>query len=365
MGAYDNSKRIFYYDVLRALAIVLVILSHTAKQFSYTRPIGSLSWSVAVSFQDLAVMGVPIFLMISGALLLNREYDLRDFLKRRFSRILIPFIFWAVLHPFLFMIFFNNPWTIGEYINIIVKDEYWFVWMLIGAYLLLPILNSFVKEYDIEGLGYLLILWFIFMIILKDLKIDFFTELVSAHSLGWTEIFAGYFGYIPLGYYLSVKKFRFSDKQMYQIGLALLIIFTIINIYYTLTKSPQVDTLVYYGYRRVVSTLQAVGLFLFIKYFSQYCEDNNENLKNKIYSLFKDTYLSTIILSVSVCSYGMYLTHYFILYPLSWITENVIPIYSLNPVFIPIVLLGITFLAWLIVFIFSKIPILKYFSGTN
>ena len=365
MGAYDNSKRIFYYDVLRALAIILVILSHTAKQFSYTRPVGTLGWFGAVAFQDVAVMGVPIFLMISGALLLNRNYDLKDFLKRRFSRILIPFVFWALLHPFLFMLCFGSPWTLHEYIDIIATKEYWFVWMLIGAYLLMPILNSFIKQYDLEGVGYLLILWFVFMIILKDLKIDFFTVLVSAHSLGWTEIFAGYFGYFPLGYYLSVKKFRFSDRQMYLIGLALLIIFTIINIRYTFIASPKAHTLVYYGYRRVVSTLQAIGLFLFIKYFSQYCEENKDNIKNKIYSFFKDTFMSTIILSISVCSYGMFLTHYFIVYPLSWVNKNVTHVYSLNPLYIPVVLLFIVFVSWLITFIFSKIPVLKYFSGAN
>ncbi len=365
MGAYDNSKRIFYYDVLRTLAIILVILSHTAKQFSYTHPVGTFDWCFAICFQDIAVIGVPIFLMISGALLLNRDYKLKDFIKRRFSRILIPFIFWALLHPFLFMICYGNPWTLTEYVRIIATSEYWFVWMLIGAYLLLPILNSFIKEYDLEGLAYLLILWFVFIIILKDLKIDFFTKLVSAHSLGWTEIFAGYFGYFPLGYYLSVKKFRFSDKQMYLIGLALLIVFTLVNINYTMIQSSHADKLIYYGYRRIVSTLQAIGLFLFVMYFSKYCENNKDTIKNRIYSFFKDTYMSTIILSISVCSYGMFLTHYFILYPLGWVTKNITPIYSLSPAYIPVVLMAITFLAWLITFIFSKIPILKYFSGAN
>ena len=365
MGAYDNSKRIFYYDVLRAVAIVLVILSHITKQFALTRPIGSLGWSLAVSFQDVAVMGVPIFLMISGALLLNRDYELTDFFKRRFSRVLIPFVFWGVLYPFMFMLCFNLPCTFSEYVHIVTDKEYWFIWMLIGAYLLMPYINSFIKEYGLEGLGYSLILWFGFMLILKDLKIDFFTQIVSAHSLGWTEIFAGYFGYFILGYYLSVKEFRFSDRQMYLIGLGLLVVFTIINIHYTLTRSPQADVLVYYGYRRIVSTLQSIGLFLFVMYFSRYCENNKDNLKNRIYSFFKDTFASNIILSVSVCSYGMFLTHYFIVYPLVYADKNIFPIYSMNPVFVPVVLVFVVLVAWLIVKIFSKIPVLKYFSGVN
>lgn len=363
LGAYVDSKRIFYYDVLRSLAIILVILSHISKQFALTRPIGSLGWSLAVSFQDVAVMGVPIFLMISGALLLNRDYELRDFLKRRFSRILIPFVFWAILYPFMFMACFNTPWSLAEYVHIVIEKEYWFVWMLIGAYLLMPFINSFIKEYDIEGLGYALILWFVFMIVLKDLKIDFFTQLVSYHSLGWTEIFAGYFGYFILGYYLSVKKFRLSDRQMYLIGLAMLVVFTVINIRYTIVQSQQANVLVYYGYRRIVSTLQAVGLFLFVMYFSRYCENNIGNVRNRIFSFFRDTRMSTVILSVSVCSYGMFLTHYFIVYPLLWISKNITPVYSLSSVYVPVVLICVVFLSWLITFVFSKIPILKYFSG--
>ena len=92
MGIYDSPKRIFYLDVLRVLAIILVILSHVCKTFARNFPIGSFKWMFAASFADIAVMGVPIFLMISGALLLGRDYTLSNFMKRRFSRILITFI---------------------------------------------------------------------------------------------------------------------------------------------------------------------------------------------------------------------------------------------------------------------------------
>ena len=51
-----------------------------------------------MTFHDIGDIGVAIFLMISGALLLNRDYpSLSDFLKRRFARIVYPFIFWIIL----------------------------------------------------------------------------------------------------------------------------------------------------------------------------------------------------------------------------------------------------------------------------
>lgn len=365
MNPYDNTKRIFYYDVLRVLAILLVILSHVCKTFAENFPIGSLKWISSATFADIAVMGVPIFLMISGALLLNREYTLTNFMKRRFSRVLIPFVLWFLLLPIWKMIFLGKAWTVDSYIHLLFIDQYWFVWMLIGAYLLIPIINSFIREYDLNGLAYLLIIWFISMILLKDLSIDVLLKISEMNDFGWTGLFAGYFGFFPLGYYLSVKKFNISDRTMYLIGLVMLIIFSIINIRYTLINSPKHDVLVYYGYRRIVSTLQAIGLFLFIKYFSQSCEKTGEGIKNKIYSFFRYTSVSRIILSISVCSYGMYLLHYFWLYPLQYISKNIVPIFSSNTLLLPLVLIFISLMSWLTVLLLNKIPILKYFSGAH
>lgn len=364
-GAYESSKRIFYFDVLRALAIIFVILSHVCKTFAGNFKGGSFEWLFSVCFTDIAVMGVPIFLMISGALLLGRDYTLSDFMKRRFSRILIPFIFWALLLPICKMMFLGYDWTFTSFKELFFLKQYWFIWMLIGSYLLLPIMNSFVKEFELKGLAYMLIIWFIGMIFLREFSFYTIEQLFELHPMGWKEIFAGYFGFFPLGYYLSVKKFNLSDKHMCWIGLAILVIFTGINLAYTLINAPQNNTVTYYGYRRIVSTLQCIGLFLFIKYFSQYCEENGGSFKNKIYSFFKDTSVSKLILSISICSYGMYLVHYFWLYPLRYVSHNVFPIFSTHPLMIPVVLALITLMSWLTVLVFSKIPVLKYFSGAH
>ena len=90
-----KKERIFYYDFLRAFAIIAVLICHVDFFF------GSLNTPIKVigqmTFHDIGRIGVPIFLMISGALLLNRKYELGDFLKRRFARIIYPFIFWIIL----------------------------------------------------------------------------------------------------------------------------------------------------------------------------------------------------------------------------------------------------------------------------
>lgn len=367
MGAYSSGKRIFYYDVLRAIAIIFVIMCHVCRTFCDTITAGTFRWLTSVVWIDIGVMGVPIFLMISGALLLNRNYDLGDFMKRRFSRILIPFVFWALLMPIFKILLMGFPLTFKSYYNILFFNQYWFVWMLIGLYLLVPIMNSFIHEYDIKGLEYMLIIWFFMIIFLRDQPIDLLAQIVTKYSLGWKEFFAGYIGFLPLGYYLSVKDFHLSDKKMYIIGLLIFLVFTGINLVYTCHASMETHKLMFISYRRFISTMQVVGLFLFMKYFSQYCEGNPlGTIKNKIYDFFKENkYVSGLILSVSVCSYGMFLVHYLWLFLTVYISKNIFPIYSRNPIILPLVLLFISVMAWLTIVILSKLPVLKHFSGAH
>ena len=69
-----KKERIFYYDLLRAFAIIAVIICHVDHFFG---PLTSTTQVIAqMTFHDIGDIGVPIFLMISGALLLNRDYPI-------------------------------------------------------------------------------------------------------------------------------------------------------------------------------------------------------------------------------------------------------------------------------------------------
>lgn len=166
-------------------------------------------------------------------------------MKRRFSRILIPFIFWALLLPIAKIVFLGYPATFEQYYKLLFFNQYWFVWMLIGVYLMVPIMNSFVKEYDIKGLEYMRVIWFVMIILLRNPPIGILSQVVDKYSLGWTEFFAGYIGYLPFGYYLSVKDFKLSDKKMYIIGLIVFLLFTAIHLVYTCHASMETCQLTY------------------------------------------------------------------------------------------------------------------------
>ena len=88
-------NRIFYYDFLRAIGIIAVIMCHVNFFFGdYSAGLPLIFHSL---FHGFGLIGVPIFLMLTGALLLNKNDEPSIFLKKRFSRIMIPFIFWIII----------------------------------------------------------------------------------------------------------------------------------------------------------------------------------------------------------------------------------------------------------------------------
>ena len=196
----EVKKRIFYIDEIRALAILAVILCHTTSMYSpFIYDFTKLA--VPGFLNTFGLLGVPLFFMISGALLLNREYTISGFFKKRFNRILYPFVFWMAVTLLI------QHFVLGANVSQLTKiffglDRYtWFVWVIMGIYLFLPVLNSFVKEFDIKGVEYFLVIWFV-TITLNTFKLYPFYRLDLSY-------FANFIGYFVLGYYLTNKKFNY------------------------------------------------------------------------------------------------------------------------------------------------------------
>ena len=209
-----TEQRIFYYDFLRAFAIIAVLICHVDIFY------GSLSapWQITAKliFHDIGRIGVPIFLMISGALLLNRDYVLSDFLKRRFTRIIYPFVFWMFLIC-VGLICFNSSF---DFILGVITGDFsvaWYFWTLIGIYLAIPIINSFVRDYGEKGLEYFLVIW----IVTVFLQMIHHYPLFAHFRL---DFFVGCMGYLILGYYLINKDFKFDDKKLLILSSIVLVI---------------------------------------------------------------------------------------------------------------------------------------------
>lgn len=328
-----KKERIFYYDFLRAFAIIAVIICHVDHFFGPL--VGTTQIVAQMTFHDIGRIGVPIFLMISGALILNRPYpDLTEFLKKRFTRIIYPFIFWIILILVQLQYYrYNEAFLWNTFIG--EPSITWYFWVLIGIYLFLPVLNSFVKEYGESGLKYFLSIWFILMIL----------KTFNAYPL-WTNFdlsyFAGYVGYPVLGYYLANKEFKISDSKVCLLGLITLIASLSVFVYLNYFNSPYISMI----YQNVPIIFMGTGLFLFVKYLDKL---------NKFNSI-KDNFIGKAIISLSVCSYGMYFSHVLVVKFLSYYNPH-------SHLMFPVMFVLIILLSWLLPYVLSKIPYVKTFSG--
>jgi len=84
-------------DVIRVIAIVAVVIIHTANAV-YTRLdfFGGFTWWIAIILDSLSRISIPLFIMLSGYLMLGKNETLEKTFKRINLKILIPLIFWIL-----------------------------------------------------------------------------------------------------------------------------------------------------------------------------------------------------------------------------------------------------------------------------
>lgn len=137
------------YDAIRLFAVVAIVVLHSAANGVNRLPLGSADWWLANLLDSAARAGVPLFLMLTGALLLNRPPEpFRQFYRRRWQRLGVPLLCWSafyLLWSALKAKVKQQPYTITDAINALIAGtpyfHLWFIFMLAGIYLLLPALR--------------------------------------------------------------------------------------------------------------------------------------------------------------------------------------------------------------------------------
>jgi len=139
---------------LRVLAIISVVWLHVTAYLVFAqRPAAVSGWWMTVLANAVSRWGVPIFVMTSGALLmpLVSDHSIFGFYKKRLGRHILPVAFWTLL-------FIGVEWAKADSIDwaqalraVCLGRQYyhlWFIYMIIGLYLLAPILGRIVKNLD-------------------------------------------------------------------------------------------------------------------------------------------------------------------------------------------------------------------------
>src|SRR3972149_7591377 len=96
-----TNNRIIFLDIMRIVAIYSVIIIHSTNflKFAYN-DVSMEWWWIGNLYHTFSSWAVPVLIMISGTLLLNpqKEYPIKIFLKKRFKKVFLPFIFWGIIY---------------------------------------------------------------------------------------------------------------------------------------------------------------------------------------------------------------------------------------------------------------------------
>jgi surface polysaccharide O-acyltransferase-like enzyme len=166
-------------------------------------------WVTVDIYQSIGRIGVPLFVMLTGALLLapsKQNEDLGVFFKKRFSRIGLPFIFWGALYFIWDFYVENQPATQSFIIDGILTGPYftfWYLYMLVGLYLVTPLLRVLVANASEKLLKYGFAVWFIGTALVPLIPFVSSTVFGANYSLD-SNVFVipEYVGYFVLGAYL-------------------------------------------------------------------------------------------------------------------------------------------------------------------
>lgn len=350
----EKTTNISYLNTLRALATLGVIIIHISS------PLVNMTFGKNMDFWwignivDSAVrFAVPLFLMLSGATLLGKESSMVSFYKRRFTRVLVPFIFWLIIYwvyryamllpqqkPIDFATTIN--WDTELFLKEGVSKHFWYIYMILFIYLIIPFVNSFFQNLKHKTVVIILFAWLLLTIFFKSTPMNLY---------GWSDNygskFLGYFlhsGYLVLGLYVS-KYLKINNKiRSFAIFIYICsVLFSAVYTYMVSNNAHKLD-LSMYSYLSINTIIQSIALFLCFK---------NIDFQNK--------WVVTTQNMISNYSYGIYLVHILVIGILfrNGIFWNIShPILSL-----PFLTISVLTISFVIIYTIRKLPFGKHISG--
>ncbi|EOR96343.1 membrane protein [Arcticibacter svalbardensis MN12-7] len=337
----NQQTKFIWADHLRVAATIAVITVHvSASILPLYKQIPDLTWWIGNLFDSISRFCVPIFVMLSGALLLPKDTALPDFFKKRLSRLIYPFLFWCTVYIVNYFLFHtkniqtlsaNELYTqlVHQIKNQEISYHFWYIYMIIGLYLIIPIMGIWIRKASESALLYILGIWFVGLLLLENLGNG-----VEIYN------FIRYSGYLVLGYYLSKKEFRFKTSRVALILIVTGILVTILGTYLITVYQGKFNPF-FYGNTTPNIVLFASGVFLYFK-----------SLK---FNPDKKSHISTFI---NRYSYGIYLVHVLVLTHLKFSWRTIHPLLG-----IPLTVISCLLISALIIYVINKIPGGKYISG--
>ncbi|MCI0501913.1 MAG: acyltransferase family protein, partial [Epsilonproteobacteria bacterium] len=256
-------KHIAWLDIARIIAIFGVILIHVCAPMFGDNRSDFYAMNIANAFDSLSRASVPLFAMISGALLLQKEPSFVS-IKNRIFRVAIPLLFWSLLYSLYVNHWSPLPFDFFKSIILILKTpamyHLWFVYMIIGIYLLLPILHSISEKLLVSHTlaYYFFALWFLINSLTVYFPFDFIRLIGLNEFMSWS-------GYFMLGHYLVYAKQtpKISNTILFIVFLVASSCTFGLTWYFNTDFSPLIETAYIYFSPNVM--IASIAAFLLLK----------------------------------------------------------------------------------------------------
>ena len=348
------SGRIYYLDVLRALACMAVVLIHSTALFA-TQNIGTVDFWIGHIPNAFVRVGVPLFIMLSGALMLDENYVFSVKKQvRHILSIMLFFVFWSIVYSgiinVLLPLYRGEPLQISEIIKTAFLGPYhfWYCFVIVGLYLLVPLLRLWVKRENKRQIEYFMLLALVVSFFLP-IFVKTVSRFIGAAGLLseplenlHLEYVGGYTAYFILGWYLRNFDIR-RKKLVYLLGFFGLLVTIFGSFFLSQTLGEKYllnDNLSAHIF------VQAAAVFLWIK--SVYSERIPAQNSHK----------AKFVHVVASCSLGIYAMHDIVLKLLQAFLEHWAP-FTRAWVQIPIAFFTSFFLSLVVSLLLKKLPFFK------
>lgn len=330
-------QRTIYLDVVRVVACMMVIVMHAP--ISGDAAEGHGPFLVLNSY--LTTPCVPLFFMVSGALLLPcvEGVSAMSYLKRRLGKIIGPTVCFSLFYLVNSTSSVNWSFSLlSMFFSVQGHGVLWFMYTLAGLYLLVPILSSWLRKASRRELEFYLVLWFITLLYPY---IALFLE-VNVSNTGMFYYFAGYVGYFLLGYYLNTVVIKNSYLVCF-LGMAMLPLPLLNKV-----LGWNLDFYKAFWYLSAPVAIMTASWFIGIK------------------RLFAPKRMSHIVVSVleqtNNLSFGIYLIHIFVMRTLLWNWSMIQAIG--NYCFQTLIVAVLTFVgSYVICYLIAFLPFSQYIIG--
>lgn len=257
-----------WLDNSRVVAIFAVVFLHTAGGVVNGSNIGSEYWWVGNFYDSFVRWCVPVFVMISGALLLDpaKKEELSTFYKKRLSKILVPILFWSaffLLWTILMGVVKGRSVSLGDLLKNLISgkpyDHMWFLYMIIMLYAFAP----FSRKIIVSSTRREIIIFVIIAFLVSALN-----AVYSAVDYGQSELFTNRFlSYIPfffIGHLIRTDEYDVSKNVLWCVFI-LSSILTAIGCYIIAININLNAGYYFYGYLSITVIPMSVSIMYLFK----------------------------------------------------------------------------------------------------